>query len=103
MHKIVGSVLRVLLYNNAPKNLTQARDIVDHSLVTAMHAMPVTIATKLGTMSGALVLSHDMFLNVPLIADWYTIEQRCNKYINDNLRCANRKQHQHDLLWLRKF
>jgi hypothetical protein len=39
MHQTVGNVLRVLLYSNPPQNLTQARDIVDQALVTAMHAM----------------------------------------------------------------
>ncbi len=96
MHQTVGNVLRVLLYSNPPQNLTQARDIVDQALATAMHAMRVTIATTLGTTPGALAFSRDMFLNVPLIADWQTIARRREQYVNDNLRRANRKRRQHD-------
>ena len=47
-------------------------------------------------MPGALAFSHDMFLNVPLIADWHTIAQHCEQYVNDNLRHANRKRCQYD-------
>jgi hypothetical protein len=69
MHQTVGNVLRVLLYNNPPQNMTQARDIVDQALATAMHAMRVTTASTLGSMPGALTFSRNMFLNVPLIVD----------------------------------
>jgi hypothetical protein len=37
-----------------------------------------------------------MFLNVPLIADWQAIARTCEHHVNENLRCANRKQRQHD-------
>ena len=73
MHQTVGNELRVLLYSNPPQNLTQARDIVDQALVTAMHAMRVMTATTLGSTPGALAFSRDMFLNVPLITDWHAI------------------------------
>jgi hypothetical protein len=73
MIQTVGNVLRVLLYSNQPQNLTHARDIADQALATAMHAMRVTTATTLGSTPGALTYSRDMFLNVPLIADWHII------------------------------
>ncbi len=37
-----------------------------------------------------------MFLNVPLIADWQAIARTCEHHVNENLRCANRKQRQFD-------
>ena len=37
--------VRVLLYSNPPKNMTQARDIMDDALATAMHAMCIVVAT----------------------------------------------------------
>jgi hypothetical protein len=37
-----------------------------------------------------------MFLNVLLIADWQTIAHTCGHHVNENLQCANRKQHQFD-------
>jgi hypothetical protein len=77
-------------------DLTQARDINNQALATAMHAMRVTIATTLGTMPGALAFSRDMFLNVPLIADCQTITRCREQYVNDKLRRVNRKRRQHD-------
>jgi hypothetical protein len=53
--------------------MTKARDIIDDPLATAMHAMQTTIATTLGSTAGALAFTRDMFLNMPLIADWQTI------------------------------
>ena len=37
-----------------------------------------------------------MFLNMPLIADWQAIAHTCEHHVNENLRHANRKQHQFD-------
>ena len=69
MHQTVGNVLRTYLYSNPHQNMTQARDIIDQALAAAMHAMRTTITTNLGSTSGALAFSRDMFLNIPLIAD----------------------------------
>jgi hypothetical protein len=61
-----------------------------------MHAMQTTVATTLGSTPGALAFAQDMFLNVPLIADWQAIARTCEHHVNENLGHANRKQHQFD-------
>ena len=76
--------------------MTQARDIIDDALATAMHAMQTTIATTLGSTPGALAFAWDMFLNVLLIADWQATAPTHEHHVNGNLRHANRKQHQFD-------
>ena len=53
--------------------------------------MRTTIATTLGSTPGALAFSRDMFLNVPLIADWQRIVSHHEQYINDDLCRANQK------------
>ena len=45
---------------------------------------------------GALAFSRDMFLNVPLIADWQAIALVCEHQVNENLRHANRKRCHYD-------
>jgi len=96
MHQTVGNILRTLLYSNPPQNMAQARDIIDSALATAMHAMRTTVATTLGSTPGALAFSRDMFLNVPLVADWQTIAQNREQFINENLRRANARRRQYD-------
>ena len=63
-HHEYKNVLRVLLYSNPPKYMTQARDIIDDALATAMNVMRIVVATSLGITPGALVFSRDMLLNV---------------------------------------
>ncbi len=58
--------------------------------------MQTTIATTLGSTSGAITFAWDMFLNVPLIADWQTISRTCEHHVNENLQRAIRKQCQFD-------
>ncbi|KAL7525960.1 hypothetical protein ACHAXR_004955, partial [Thalassiosira sp. AJA248-18] len=96
MHQTVGNILRTELYSNPPQNMTQARDIIDQALATAMHATRTTIATTLGSTPGALAFSRDMFLNIPLIADWTAIHAHREQFVNENLRRANRKRRQYD-------
>ena len=65
--------------------MTQARDIIDDALATAMHAMQTTVATTSGSTLGALSFARDMFLNVPLIADWQAIAHTHEHHLNENL------------------
>jgi hypothetical protein len=53
--------------------MTEARDIIDDALATAMHAMQSTVATTLRSSLGTLTFAQDMFLNVLLIVDWQAI------------------------------
>jgi hypothetical protein len=96
MHQTVTNVLRTLVHTNPPQNTTQARDIINDALATAMHAMQTTAATTLGSMPGALAFAQDMFLNMPLIADWHAIARTLEHHVNENLRRAHRKRRQYD-------
>jgi hypothetical protein len=96
MHQTVNNVLRTLVHTNPPQNMTQTRDIIDNALATAMHAMQTTVAATLGSTPGALAFACDMFLNVLLIADRQAIAHTPELHVNENLRCANRKQRQYD-------
>ena len=96
MHQTVSNVLSTLVHTNPPQNMASARDIVDDALATAMHAMRTTVATTLGSAPGSLAFARDMFLNVPLIADWQSIARLREHHVNENLRRANRKRYQFD-------
>eukprot|EP00804_Cyclotella_cryptica_P022542 CCRYP_009429-RA/>CCRYP_009429-RA protein AED:0.38 eAED:0.53 QI:0/-1/0/1/-1/0/1/0/102 len=71
-------------------------------LPTVMHAMLPLIACTLGSMPGALVYSHNMFLNVPLIADWQALAQHCKQYVNDNLAVPKHTNFNMTMLRVRK-
>jgi hypothetical protein len=57
MHQTVNNVLITLVHINPPLSMTQARDIIDDALATAVHAMQTTIATTLGSTPGALAFA----------------------------------------------
>jgi hypothetical protein len=85
MHQTVENVLRVFIHGNPPKTMSKAsKDIVDEALSTAMHdAMRTTVATTLGSAPGSLAFARDMFLNVPLVADWQTIARKREQHVNE--------------------
>ena len=89
MHETVGNVLRTLLYVNPPQNLGQANELIDSALATATHAMRANIHTGLKSSPGTLAFGCDMFLNVPLTADWFLIQQHRQQAVNENLRRQN--------------
>jgi hypothetical protein len=66
------------MHTNPPHNMTQARDIIDDALATAMHTMQTIIATTLGSTSGALAFARDMFSNMLLIAVGRTLHVLVN-------------------------
>jgi hypothetical protein len=57
MHQTVNNVLRTLVHTSPPQNMTQARDIIDNALATAMHAMQTNVATTLGSTLDALAFA----------------------------------------------
>ena len=96
MHQTVANVLRTLMYSNPPHNMTQARDIVDQALALAMHAMRTTVAITLGSTPCALAFRRDVFLKIPLVANWQAIATCREHHVNEHLCQANRKQCQYD-------
>jgi hypothetical protein len=91
MHQTVGNVLRTLLHGNPLQNIANAEQYVDEALSIAMHAMRAG-HTTLGSSRGNLVFNRDLFLNIPLIADWHAITQRREHLIHENLMRENRKR-----------
>jgi hypothetical protein len=92
MHQTVGNVLRTLLHGNPLQNIANAAQYVDEELSIAMHAMQAGVHSTLGSNPGNLVFNRDMFLNIPLIADWHAITQRREHLIHENLIRENQKR-----------
>jgi hypothetical protein len=98
MHQTVGNVLRTLLHSEPPQNITTAQEFVDEALSIAMHAMRAGIHTTLGSSPGSLVFNRDMFLNIPLIADWHAITLKREHLIHENLLRENQKRRRYDYM-----
>ena len=96
MHQTVGNVLRILLHGQPPKDVTRAKEFIDEALSIAMHAMRASVHTTLGSSPGSLVFNRDMFLNVPLMADWTAITKRREHLVNENLMRENSRRRQYD-------
>ena len=95
MHQTVGNVLRKLLHGVPPQNIATAKEFVDEVLSIAMHAVRTGVHTTLGSSPGSLVFNRDMFLNVPLIANWHAITCKREHLIHENLLRENQKRRQH--------
>ncbi len=78
--KTIHYVLRTLANVNPPHNMTQARDIIDETLATAMHAMQTTIATTIRS-TPCCPFAQDMLLKVPQITDWQAITHACEYHV----------------------
>jgi hypothetical protein len=96
MHQTVGNVLQTLLHGESPRDVTKAEDFIDEVLSIATYAMRISIPTTLGSSPGSLIFNRDMFLNIPLIADWHAIPQKHEHLINANLMGENCKQKHYD-------
>ena len=58
--------------------------------------MQAGVHSTLGSSPGSLVFNRDMFLNIPLIADWHAITQRQEHLIHENLMREYQKRRGHD-------
>ena len=50
-----------------------------------VHILPL----EFGSSPGSLVFNRDMFLNIPLIADWHAVIKRQEHLVNENLMHEN--------------
>ncbi len=96
MHQTVWNVLRTLLHGNPSQNIANAEQYADEALFIAMHAMRAGVHSTLGSSPGNLVFNRDMFLNIPLIADWHATTQRREHLIHENLMRENHKRRGYD-------
>jgi hypothetical protein len=94
MHKTVGNILQTLLHGEPPQDVTKAKDLIDEGLSLATRH--TGIHTTLGSSPGNLVFNRDMFLNIPLIADWHATTQKHEHLINEYLMHENCKQKRYD-------
>ncbi len=83
-------------HGEPPQNIANTKEYVDEALSIAVHAMRAGIHSTLGSSPGSLTYNRDMFLNIPLIADWHAITQRREHLINDNLIRENKKRRRYD-------
>ena len=70
--------------------------MLDEALSIAMHAMRAGIHTTLGSSPGSLVFNRDMFLNIPLIADWHAITLKQEHIIHE--KRENQKRRRYDYI-----
>ena len=99
MHQTMGNILRTLLHGrDSPANLNEANELIDEALSICSHALRTSVHTTLGSSPGALVFNRDMFLNIPLMADWHAITTKREHVINENLRRMNKKRRRHDYI-----
>ena len=98
MHQTVGNILRTLLHGEPHQNIKNAKDYVDEALSIAMHAMRVGVHSTMGSSPGNLVFNRDMFLNIPLIADWHAVTLKREHLINENLMRENQKRIHYDYI-----
>ena len=96
MHQTVGNIIRTLVHEDKPRGTRQAKDLVDEALGIAQHSLRCGVHTTLGSSPGSLVFNRDMFLNIPLIADWQMLTKKREHLVNENLRRKNLKRRKYD-------
>ncbi len=63
--------------------------ILDDGLATTMYLMWTTVSMVPKASPRALAFSHDMLLNIPLIAEWQTINSNWEAWVNNTLLKSN--------------
>jgi hypothetical protein len=99
IHQTIGNILRKNIWGHIAKHmgthcqykiygdrLLIQKMIRGISLIT-MHGMRAGVHSTVGSSPGNLVFNRDidMFLNIPLIADWHAITQKREHLIHENL------------------
>jgi hypothetical protein len=76
MHQTAGNVIHTLTHAQPPQNILQANKIVDSALAMIMHAIQCSMHHALNMSPDAFVYQQYMFLDIPLIANVQTIQDK---------------------------
>lgn len=96
MHQAVGNTLRALYTLRPPAGIIDARQLVDTALANCIYATRAAFHGSLHGTPGSLTFGRDMVLDIPVIADWITIQQHRQQLIDQRLIAANRKRFSYD-------
>jgi hypothetical protein len=96
MHQTIGNNLRAMVSLNPPKGIVTATQMVDTALANCLYATRAAFHGSIHGTPGSLVFDRDMVLDIPVIADWLTIQQNRQQLIDQQLIGANRKKVSHD-------
>ena len=91
MHQTVVTILRTTIEALPPQNIDNVNNLVEDALAAAMHSLRANISKTLKATPEGLAFSHDMLLNVPLIADWKAIQKHREQLVNKALLKSNKK------------
>ncbi len=58
-----------------PQDMASVKEYIHEALSITMLAMKAAIQSTLGSSLGSLTFNRDMFLNIPLTADWHKDER----------------------------
>jgi len=83
--------MRALAHTNPPKDFNDATLLVDTAISTAAYATRASIHQTMGISPGSVVFCQDMFLDIPLIANLYLLQQSRQVLIDKQLMMANAK------------
>ena len=96
MHQTVGNILQTTLHSLNPQTTEDAEFIIDHALVSTMHATRCSVNRIHKESPGALSFHRDMILDIPIIADLQGIQSRRQTMIDNNLLRQNAKRRDFD-------
>lgn len=92
LHQTVANILRTTLPQDRATSKEEAFKAVDDAIATTIHATRCSVSRSLQCSPGELVFHRDMLLDVPVMADLVTIQERRQKFIDENLRRQNQKR-----------
>jgi hypothetical protein len=92
MHQTVANILRTTLTLNPPQNEQQGIQLVEDALATTVYDTQCSVSRSLGTLPGNLVYHFDMFVDLPLVADFIQIRDRRQQLIDEKLQRQNAKR-----------
>jgi transposase InsO family protein len=96
LHHTIENTMCTLLHTCQPQNPIEAASIVDNCYATARYAAHSTVHLTLNVSPCAMVFHRDMFLSIPLIADFEIIRQCHQAVVDDNRRRQNLRHLFHD-------
>jgi transposase InsO family protein len=88
MHQTIGNNLRAMVSLNPHEGIITATQMVDTALANCLYATRAAFHGSLHGTPGPLVFDRDMVLDIPVIPDWLTIQQKQTTVDRSTINCG---------------
>ena len=92
---MVNGISNMRYNTRTPNNIGTAEQMVNNAITSAIHSLRCLVSTTTKCSPGVVIFGRVMLVDIPLITNLYSIQQKRQLSVNENLRRQNEQSYEY--------